>query len=324
MQYREFARTGWKVSEIGFGAWQLGGEWGETDDDDSIRTLLHAFERGINFVDTAELYGKGRSEEVIGRALKEWRGDRIYVATKAQPTVWPSPSDDSPTIRGRYPSWHLRDSVEKSLKRLQVEQLDLFQLHCWVADGCTVLDWLETLNALKLEGKIDQIGVSIRDYRPSEGLDLSQLGLVNSVQVVLNLFEQRPAADLFQRGKETATAFIARVPLDSGSLTGTWHPQTYKSWRKDSVPAWLFREERFSETLRRVDALKSLCRPYYASLAEAAMRYVLSVPGLTTVIPGISNPRECDLNVAVSDGAAFPQELAEKLAAHAWPRNFYQ
>jgi aryl-alcohol dehydrogenase-like predicted oxidoreductase len=286
--------------------------------------LLHAFEKGINFVDTAELYGKGRSEEVIGRALKEWRGDRIYVATKAQPTVWPNASDDRPTIRGRYPSWHLRQNVDQSLKRLQVERLDLLQLHCWMADGCTVLDWLETLNALKLEGKIDQIGVSIRDYRPSEGLDLARLGLVNSIQVVLNLFEQRPAADLFQRGMETATAFIARVPLDSGSLTGTWHADTYNTWRDGSVPAWLFRGERFSETLRRIDALKTLCRPYYASLAEAAMRYVLSVPGLTTVIPGMSNPCECDLNIAFSDGAPFPRELADQLAAHAWPRNFYQ
>jgi aryl-alcohol dehydrogenase-like predicted oxidoreductase len=324
MHYREFARTGWRVSEIGFGAWQIGGEWGDTDDAESIWTLLHAFEKGINFVDMAELYGKGQSEEVIGRPLKEWRGDRIYVATKAQPTVWPSPADETPTIRGRYPSWHLRQNVEQSLKRLQVERLDLFQLHCRVADGWAVLDWLEMLNTLKLEGKIDQIGVSIRDCRPAEGLDLARLGLVNSIQVVLNLFEQRPVADLFPRGMETATAFIARVPLDSGSLTGVWHSETYKAWSESSIPAWLFRGERFPETLKRVEALKALCRPYYASLAEAAMHYVLSMPGLTTVIPGISNSRECDMNIAVSDGAPFPKELARQLAAHAWPRNLYQ
>ena len=150
----------------------------------------------------------------------------------------------------------------------------------------TVLDWLETLNALKLEGKIDQIGVSIRDYRPSERLDLAQLGLVNSIQVVLNLFEQRPAADLFRRGLETTTAFIARVPLNLGSLTGTWHPDTYKSWSKDSVPAWLFREDRFSETLRRVEALKALARPYYASLAEAAIATSSACQGSPRSSPG--------------------------------------
>jgi aryl-alcohol dehydrogenase-like predicted oxidoreductase len=324
MKYREFARTGWQVSEIGFGAWQIGGEWGEIDDADSVRTLLHAFEKGINFVDTAELYGKGRSEEVIGRALKEWRGDRIYTATKAQPTVWPSPSDDTPTIRGRYPSWHLRDNVENSLRRLQVERLDLFQLHCWIGDGCVVLDWLETLNSLRLEGKIDQIGVSVRDYRPDEALDLAGLGLVNSIQVVVNLFEQRPARDLLPAARETATAFIVRVPLDSGSLTGTWHAETNKSWSEESIPAWLFRGERFADTFKRVEALKQLCRPYYGSLAEAAMRYVLSLPGITTVIPGMSSPRECDMNIAVSDGAPFPEDLARQLAPHAWPRNFYQ
>ena len=111
MRYRDFGRTGWKISEIGFGAWQIGGSWGRVDDDASIRTLLHAFDRGINFVDTAELYGAGHSETVIGRALKQWHGGRIHVATKAQPTVWPDPSDQGPALRGRFPDWHLRANV---------------------------------------------------------------------------------------------------------------------------------------------------------------------------------------------------------------------
>jgi aryl-alcohol dehydrogenase-like predicted oxidoreductase len=324
MKYRKFGRTDWRVSEIAFGAWQIGGDWGAVDDAESIKTLLYAYEKGINFVDTAELYGSGHSEEVIGKSLKQWQGEKIYVATKAQPTIWPSPEDDAPQMRGRYPEWHLRNNVEQSLKRLQVERLDLFQLHCWVADGTQALDWLETLNALRQEGKIDQIGVSIRDFRPEEGVDLAKLGLASSIQVVFNLFEQRPAGALFQSGKATDTAYIARVPLDSGSLTGTWTEDTYASWPEGSVPHQMFRGERFGETFKRIEKLKALCAPYYPSLAEAAMRYILSTPQVTTVIPGMKNPAEVDMNVIYSDGAAFSEELRAQLAEHLWVRNYYK
>lgn len=324
MRYRIFGRTGWKVSEIAFGAWQIGGDWGEVDDRQSIDTLLYAYERGVNFVDTAELYGKGHSEEVIGRSLKEWKGDKIYVATKAQPVVWPSPDHDNPAMRGRYPDWHLRESVEKSLRRLGLERIDLFQLHCWLRDGLYALDWLETLNALRIEGKIDRVGVSIRDFRPDEGVDLARLGLVDSIQVVFNMFEQRPTDALFPAGAETETAFIARVPLDSGCLTGSWTPQTYSQWRPGSVPHTLFRDGRFEETLARVDDLKRDCVPYYANLAEAAMRYALSAPQLSTLIPGMKNRAEVDMNIAYSNGAVFPAELAALTARHRWIRNYYK
>jgi aryl-alcohol dehydrogenase-like predicted oxidoreductase len=324
MRYRPFGTTGWQVSEIGFGAWQLGGEWGGADDANSIRTLLYAFERGINFVDTAQMYGRGHSETIVGEALKQWRGDRIYVATKVQPTAWPSPDEDRPEMRGRYPPNYLRQAVDASLERLKVERIDLLQLHCWFPDGVTTLDWLETLNVLRLEGKIDKIGVSIRDYRPEDGIELARLGLVSSIQVVFNLFEQRPAGALFHAAKENAPAFIARVPLDSGALTGTWTTGTYSTWQEGSVPHGLFRGERFKETLNRVEQLKQLCAPYYPTLAEAALRYTLSPAQSTTVIPGMRNPAEVDMNIAYADGAPFPAELVEKLAAHCWPRNYYR
>lgn len=323
--YREFGRTGWQVSEIAFGGWQLGGDWGPVDDVDSIRTLHHAYASGINFVDTAELYGHGHSEEVIGDSLKQWSGvDKIYVATKVQPTVWPDPDDGAPGMRGRYPAWHLRAAVDKSLSRLKVDRIDLLQLHGWVADGVRSLDWLETLDELRIEGKVDQIGVSIRDYRPDEGVDLAGLGLVSSIQVVFNLFEQRPADQLFPAGASTKTAFIARVPLDSGSLVGNWTPQTYDSWAPGSVPHTLFRGDRFAQTLGRIEALKALCAPYYPSLAEAAMRYCLSSASVAAVIPGMKNAAEVDLNARYSDGAPFPPELLGQLAGYGWPRNFYK
>lgn len=324
MRYRAFGGTGWQVSEVGFGAWQIGGDWGGASDAESIRTLHHAFERGINFVDTAEMYGKGRSETVVGEAVRQWRQGRIYVATKVQPTVWPGPDEERPPMRGRYPAWHLRAAVEASLRRLQVERIDLLQLHCWVADGVTELDWLETLNALRLEGKLDQIGVSLRDYRPDDGIDLARLGLVSSQQVIFNLFEQRPKDRLFPAAPDHPPAFIARVPLDSGSLTGSWTAATYAGWRAGSVPHQLFRGDRFAETLARVERLKQLCAPYFRTLAEAAMRFSLSAPEVSTVIPGMHSPAEVDSNIAYADGAPFPDELLAQLAAHGWPRNYYQ
>lgn len=324
MHYRTFGRTGWQVSEIAFGGWQLGGDWGAVDDDASIRTLHHAFDRGINFVDTAELYGAGHSEEVIGRALQQWSGDRIYVATKVQPTVWPNPDEDDPQMRGRYPRWHLRNAVDQALRRLQVERLDVLQLHGWLASGVRELDWLETLNELIIEGKIGYAGVSIRDYRPDEGVDIARLGLVASIQVVFNLFEQRPAHELFPAGDATGTAMIARVPFDSGSLVGHWTEDTYATWEPGSVPHTLFRGDRFADTLRRTNELKAICAPYYPTLAEAAMRYTLSSPEVKTVIPGMRTTANVDKNVAYSDGQEFPKELLKKIAPHNWPRNYYK
>lgn len=323
MQYREFGRTGWNVSEISFGAWQLGGQWGAVDDEESIGTLLEAYAQGINFVDTAELYGAGHSESVVGESLRRWDGEKIYVATKIQPTVWPQADEDAPLMRGRYPQWHLRRGVDLALSRLGVERLDLLQLHGWLADGVNNLDWLETLNALRVEGKVDKIGVSIRDYRPEEGVDIAALGLVDSIQVIFNLFEQRPVDKLFPAGASTRTAFIDRVAFDSGSLSGQWTTDTYDGWEPGSQQHEMFRGERFTETLQRVEALKHLCAPYYSTLAEAAMRYTLSSPEVSTVIAGMRTRSNVARNVSYSDGEPFPQELLDQLAAHNWPRNYY-
>ena len=324
MRFRSLGRTGWQVSEIGFGGWQIGGDWGPVNDADSIETLLYAFERGVNFVDTAELYGNGHSEEVIGAALKQWRGPKIYVATKARPVVWPDPDDDAPQMRGRFAPWYLRAKVEGSLRRLGVERLDLFQIHSWGPSGIEELDWLETLNALRSEGKIDRIGVSLRDYRPDEGLALAAYGLVDTIQVIYNIFEQRTAARLFPAGAASGTGFIARVPLDSGALSGTWTKDSYASFFPGSQPHNMFRGTRFGETLERAEALNVLCQDYYPTLAEAALRFVLAAPEVSTLIPGMRNRVEVDLNVAYSDGKHFPGGLRSALASHGWIRNYYQ
>lgn len=325
MEYRDFGNTGWRVSEIAFGGWQLGGTWGEVDDRDSVKTLLHAYDQGINFVDTAELYGEGRSESVVGESLRQWSGDKIFVATKVRPIRWPDPDDDAPDMRGRYPSWYLRETIEGSLRRLGVERLDLLQLHCWAPDLAISLDWLETINELRLEGKIDQIGVSLRDYRPNEGIIAADLNLVSSVQVIFNMFEQRPATEgLFEACAKSGTAAIARVPMDSGSLSGLWTNETPATWMENSVQAQLFGGDRFSETLARIEQLKEVVKPYYSTLAEAAIRYSLSSPSVSSTIPGMSSVRSVDRNVAYSDGQSFPEELIQKIAEFNWPRNYYK
>jgi aryl-alcohol dehydrogenase-like predicted oxidoreductase len=198
-------------------------------------------------------------------------------------------------------------------------------LHCWAPDSATSLDWLETINELRLEGKIDQIGGSLRDYRPNEGIVAADLNLVASVQVIFNIFEQRPATEgLFEACAKSGTAAIARVPMDSGSLSGLWTNETPATWMENSVQAQLFGGDRFSETLKKIEQLKEVVKPYYPSLAEAAIRYSLSSASVSSTIPGMSSVRSVDRNVAYSDGQPFPEELIQKIAEFNWPRNYYK
>lgn len=327
MRYRTFGKTGWKVSEIGFGGWQLGGEFGAVEDSESIRTLHHAWDRGVNFVDTAQMYGKGRSEEVIGKALKQWKGERIYVATKVQPTSWPKPDDGAPSFEGRYPAAYLREQCEASLQRLGTEAIDLYQLHGWFPAGITETEWYDTLLELQREGKILALGVSIRDYRPEDGIELAQSGKIDSEQVVFNLFEQRPADALIPACRDNGVSVIARVPFDESALVGNWTADTYQSWSNTDVRHFYFRGERFEETRQKVEAIKQAVRDTvgdrYPSLAEVALRYCLSDPGVTVVIPGMKSTVEVDLNTAVSDGETLSAELLAALKPFNWPRNYH-
>lgn len=320
---RPFGRTGWDISELSFGAWQLGGQWGPVDDDASVRALLDAYEGGVNFVDTAEMYGSGQSETIVGRSLRQWRGDRVYVATKVQPRRWPSPTEADPAIGPAYPPDHLRSQAEQSLRRLGVECIDLFQLHCWMPSGLRDRGWLETLTALRTEGKIDKVGVSLRDYRADEGVALAESGLIDSIQVIHNIFEQRPERALFPAAAASGTAIIVRVALDSGSLSGTWTPETYASWPDDSVLRTMFRGERFVQTLERVEEVARIARPFYDGLDEAAVRFVLDRPEVSTAVVGMSSARRIARNLSFADGRGLAPGLRERLAGCEWERNFY-
>ena len=320
---RKFGRTGWDISEVSFGAWQLGGQWGPVDDNESIATLIECYESGINFVDTAQMYGLGHSETIVGKSLREWGKGGIKVATKAQPVAWPPVTEGDPKFSELYPSQYLIEQVEGSLKRLGVERLDLYQLHCWAPDGLRNREWLETLSKLRDQGKIDKIGVSIRDYRPEDGVELAGSGLIDSIQVIYNIFEQEPEKALFPAAAHGNTAIIARVALDSGSLSGLWNKDTYSSWDEGSVLHTFYRDERFGLTLKRIEAIKDDTSEYYEKLAEVAVRFVLDRPEVSTAILGMSNSRRIQENLSYSDGVRLPRELRKKLASHEWRRNYY-
>jgi len=320
---RPFGRTGWDISEVSFGAWQLGGQWGPVDDDASVRTLIDAYEQGINFVDTAEMYGSGHSEEVVGRSLREWKGERVYVATKIQPTAWPHPSVHDPDIAVAYPREYIRAQAEQSLRRLGVERIDLLQLHCWMPGGMQDRGWLDALHELRAEGKIDRIGVSLRDYRADEGVALAESGLVDSIQVIHNVFEQKPEHDLFPAAAASQTAIIARVVLDSGSLSGAWTPDSYDGWADGSVLKTMFRDERFARTLERITEMKKVTEPFYEGLDEAAVRFVLDRPEVSTAIVGMTSQKRIARNVSFADGRGLADGLRERLAGFEWERNFY-
>jgi aryl-alcohol dehydrogenase-like predicted oxidoreductase len=246
------------------------------------------------------------------------------VATKAQPVKWPDVDDGDPKFAALYPDDYLVEQVEGSLRRLDVERIDLFQLHCWAPDGMRNLDWLETLNRLRDEGKIERIGVSIRDYRPADGVDLAESGLVDSIQVIYNIFEQQPAVDLFPAAVAGDTAIIARVALDSGSLSGTWNADTYSGWEEDSVLHAMFRDERFAETLEHIDRVKEVTGRHYDKLADAAIRFVLDAQEVSTTILGMSTARRIRENLSYSDGVGLAPGLREQLAEHEWRRNYYR
>jgi aryl-alcohol dehydrogenase-like predicted oxidoreductase len=321
--YRKFGRADWQVSEIAFGAWQLGGQWGPVDDEESLASLLQAYQSGVNFVDTAQMYGLGHSEKIVGKSLREWSEGGVRVATKAQPVQWPAVTNEDPKFSDLYPKQYLIDQVEASLKRLGVDRIDLFQLHCWAPDGMRNLEWFETLSALRDAGKIEKIGVSIRDYRPADGVELAKSGLVDSIQVIYNIFEQQPDHELLPAAAQSGTAIVARVALDSGSLSGAWTAETYSGWAEDSVLKNMFRDERFSETLRRIEKVKTITSPVYVKLAEAAVRFVLERAEVSTAILGMSNSRRLEENLSYSDGEGLAPGLREKLRGEEWRRNYY-
>ncbi|MER6498019.1 aldo/keto reductase [Streptomyces sp. NPDC001455] len=320
MRCRALGRSGLSVSEIGYGAWGIGeSAWVGATESESVRALHRAVELGVNFVDTARGYGE--SERIVGRVVRERPGDEVLVATKVPPKnrMWPAPEGIDPAET--FPGEHIRESLETSLRVSGLDHFDVLQFHVWSDDWVGRGDWLETIGALKQEGKIRLFGVSVNDHRPDSALALVRSGAVDSVQVIYNVFDQAPADELLPACAEHGVGVIVRVPLDEGGLTGritagTTFPEG--DWR-----GRYFRDDRPAQVERRVAAIAADLGVPTDGIAEYALRFVLSSPEVSTVIPGMRSARNVERNTAVSDGRSLTAEQLAVLARHRWQRNFY-
>jgi len=319
MKYRTLGRLGWQVSEIGFGAWAIGGAgWGKQSDDESIRALHRALDLGCNFIDTAQGYGDGHSEAIIGRVLKERHGERIYVATKIppQPGTWPpSPYDK---IADRFPEAYLRERVEASLRNLQSDCLDLLQLHTWTRAWNRNPSALQILRTLQSEGKLRGIGISTPEQDQNSLVDLMRGGWLDAVQVIYNIFEQEPAAEFLPAALEHQVGVIVRVVFDEGSLTGKFTAQT--SFAEGEFRNNYFAGDRLARTVKRVEKIRAAIGSAEPDLATAALKFALKPAAVSTVIPGMRNARQAELNCGVSDQPTMSDNLEIKLREHAWRR----
>jgi aryl-alcohol dehydrogenase-like predicted oxidoreductase len=322
VQYRKLGSTGIEVSEIGYGAWGIGGsQWGGADDDESIQALHRAIDLGLTFVDTALAYGGGRSERLVGQVVRE-RPETVYVATKVPPKnqLWPAP--DGVPADEAFPAEHVRDCAERSRENLGLERIDLLQFHVWSDEWVGQGGWQDAIDQLRSEGTIRFFGISINDHQPANALRLVESGAADTVQVIYNVFDQSPEDELFPACREHGVGVIARVPLDEGGLTGTIGPDT--EFGDGDFRGYYFRGDRKREVHERTRAIVSDLGIDNGALAEKALRFVLSEPTVSTAIPGMRSVRNVDRNVAVSDGRGLPTEQRDKLRAHRWVRDFYR
>jgi aryl-alcohol dehydrogenase-like predicted oxidoreductase len=321
MNYMELGRTGLEVSEVGYGAWGIGkSQWMGAEDDESLRALNRAIDLGLNFIDTALGYGDGHSERLVGQTVRE-RDETVYVATKIPPKnkVWPAPAGLHPDET--FPADHVRECTETSLKNLGLETIDVQQFHVWqdewVGDG----DWQEAVEDLKREGKIRFFGVSINDHQPANAIRLIETGVVDTVQVIYNVFDQSPEDELLPACREHGVGVIVRVPFDEGALTGRITPET--EFDEGDFRNHYFRDDRKREVQERVRAIVSELGVGEDEIAEVALRYVLSHPAVSTVIPGMRSVRNVERNMRVGDGRGLPEDQVRMLKNHRWVRNFY-
>ncbi len=322
MNYRKLGRTGIEVSEIGYGAWGIGGkQWLGGDDATSLAALRRAIDLGLNFIDTALAYNEGHSESLVGKVVRE-SGKKIWIATKIPPMnrIWPAKV--GAPISEVFPHQYAIESTETSLRNLGVEQIDLQQFHVWSAGWFWSDEWRRAIEDLKSSGKVKHFGISINDHQPDSALDIVSSGLIDTVQVIYNVFDQSPERWLFPACLEHNVGVIARVPLDEGALTGTLRVDT--QFEPDDFRAWYFRDGRLNAVIPRVEELAAATGAITGTLAQRCLRFVLSHPAVSTVIPGMRRNATVDSSCAASDlGPLSPAELAI-MSRHAWMKNFYR
>lgn len=322
MQYRTFGKLGWQISVIGIGTWALGSNWGFQDDQQSIAALHKALDLGCNFIDTARAYGNGRSERLIAQVIKERSSEKIYVASKIPPKMpgdWPpGPYDEQ---EDRFPANHVREALEASLRDLNTDSIDLMQIHTWSRawnDRPTVF---EQMAQFKKEGKIRAIGVSTPEHDQHAVMDLMRAGLVDSVQVIYNIFDQDAAMQLFPLAQQLEIAIVVRVPFDESSLTGKLTANT--EFADGDIRRNYFAGDRLNRTVGHVDKIRLAIGERESNLATAALKFALKAPAVSTVIPGMRQTRQAEINCAVGDLPPMSNELEADLRKHYWRRAFW-
>jgi aryl-alcohol dehydrogenase-like predicted oxidoreductase len=321
MRYRRLGRTGIDISEIEYGAWGVGGkQWKGGTDNESLQSFRRAFELGLNFIDTALAYGDGHSEELVGAVVKD-APHRVFVATKVPPKnrIWPAAPGSR--IEDVFPYDYIVSCTEESLRNLGTETVDIQQLHVWDPGWIHRDEWKRAFEDLRRAGKIRFAGISINDHQPDSALEVVASGLIDTVQVIYNIFDQSPQHNLFPAVQKHDVGVLARVPLDEGSLTGTITPET--EFEGDEFRAFYFRGDRKQQVVERVNALRQDLQDVPGTLPEIALRFCLSHPAVSSVIPGMRRIRNVESNCAVPDKGPLEKNILERLRKHEWNKNYY-
>jgi aryl-alcohol dehydrogenase-like predicted oxidoreductase len=316
MRYRQLGRTGFSVSDIGHGLWGMGG-WTGSEDRQSLAALQRSVDLGCSFFDTAWAYGDGHSDQLLGRILKQNKDKRLYAASKVAPLnhKWPASAQDS--LHDVFPRDHVIASAEKILSALGTDAIDMLQYHVWHDSWAHEAEFRETVEELKSSGKIRAFGLSLNRWEPANGLKAIRTGLVDTVQVIYNIFDQSPEDELFPLCRENKIGVIARVPLDEGSLGDKMTRET--KFPKGDWRASYFNPENLNATMDRTDELRSIL-PGGVSLPELAFRFILSNRDVSTTIPGMRSSAHVDANLACSDAGPLSPELLSRLKRFRWDR----
>ena len=316
MKYRKLGRTNWEVSEIGYGMWGMAG-WTGSDDKESLGSLQLSVDLGCNFFDTAWAYGGGKSEGLLGKLVRSNKDKKLYTATKIPPKNFHWPSKRQYKLNDCFPPDHIQEFVESSLLNAGLDSFDLMQFHTWEDNWLDDDRGIMKMIDLKEQGLFKAIGISMNRWEPWNGIRAVKSGLIDTVQVIYNIFDQNPKDELFPACREMNVGVIARVPFDEGSLTGTLTKESkwpYGDWRNT-----YFVRENLITSVEHADALKPLV-PDGMTMSEMALRFILGEPTVSTIIPGMRKHAHAQMNAKTSDAGPLEPKLMKELEKHRWDR----
>ena len=316
MNQRTFGRTGWSVSEVGYGMWGMG-SWTGSNDDESMASLERAVELGCNFFDTAWAYGQGHSERLLGRLLQSRPDTRLYCASKIPPKNLKWPATAEMRLDDTFPPDHIREFAEKTLENIGVGTVDLLQFHTWHDTWSDDERWQHAVRSLKREGLVRAVGISVNRWQPENGLRALRTGLIDAVQVVYNIFDQAPEDQLYPLCRELGVAVIARVPFDEGTLTGMLRLDS--AWPQGDFRNVYFAGDNLRASVEHAERLRPDV-PRDMTMPELALRFILANPDVATIIPGMRKRAHVDANIAASDGQPLDMALVQRLRGHRWNR----